>query len=226
MFQCGLGWFGFYDSIRSTGDRRCSGIWLQWIFRSGFCFDHAKGSISARTLFCRFKNCPDDNTLLDDCGSQLPEGESISFEVLPPHATPFDSLVPPHCAPTTLQLFFSDLIQCVSISPDGSDFSITGPTPVDIISASGNCKSGRTNVINIRLSAPLVAGGNYQLTLKAGNDGNTIINECGVETTGGGVIPFEIKDTVSASFDYSMNLGCNYDTLHLNYIPANGVDQW
>ena len=64
------------------------------------------------------------------------------------------------------------------------------------------------------------------MILKAGNDGNTIINECGVETTGGGKIPFEIKDTVSASFNYSMNLGCNYDTLHLNYLPANGVDQW
>ncbi len=169
----------------------------------------------------------DDNTLLDDCGSQLPVGESLSFEVVPPHITPFDSLLPLHCAPATLQLFFSDLIQCSSISPDGSDFSITGPTPVTIISASGNCNNtGKANVISIKLSSPIVAGGNYQVTLKAGIDGNTIINECGVETTGGGVIPFEIKDTVSASFNYSMNLGCNYDTLHLNYIPANGVDQW
>lgn len=169
----------------------------------------------------------DDNTLLDDCGNQLPVGESLSFEVLPPHITPFDSLAPPQCAPTTLQLVFSDLIQCSSISPDGSDFSITGPNPVNILSASGNCNSvGMANIITIKLSSPIVTGGNYQLNLKAGNDGNTIINACGVETTGGGMIPFEIKDTVSASFNYSTNLGCKYDTLHLNYFAANGVDQW
>ncbi len=169
----------------------------------------------------------DDNTLTDDCGNQLPVGESLSFEVLPPHATPFDSLSPPHCAPTTIQLVFSDMIQCSSISPDGSDFSITGPNPVGIVSAIGNCGGNETaSVINITLSSPIVAGGNYQVTLKTGNDGNTIVNECGVETTAGDAIPFVIKDTVSASFNYSMNLGCKYDTLHLNYVQANGVDQW
>ena len=168
----------------------------------------------------------DNNTLLDDCGNQLPVGESMSFEVLPPHATPFDSLAPPHCAPKTLQLVFSDPIQCSSISPDGSDFSISGPTQANILSSSGSCNAGLTNVININLSSPIVAGGNYQVTLKTGNDGNTIINECGVETSSGGVIPFELKDTVTASFNYSMNLGCKYDTLHLIYLPANGVNQW
>jgi gliding motility-associated-like protein len=169
----------------------------------------------------------DDNTLTDDCGNQLPVGESISFEVLPPHETPFDSLAPLHCAPSTLQLVFSDLIQCSSVAADGSDFSITGPTTVDIISASVNCQAGElSSVINIKLSSPIVAGGNYQVTLKSGTDGNTIINECGVETTAGGMIPFAIKDTVSASFIYSTNLGCKYDTLHMSYLPANGVDQW
>jgi gliding motility-associated-like protein len=173
------------------------------------------------------KTGTDDNTLLDDCGNQLPVGESISFEVLPPHPTPFDSLAPLHCAPTTMQLVFSDPIQCSSISPDGSDFTVTGPNPVNIISASGNCNSNEmASVINITLSSAIVAGGNYQVTLKAGNDGNTIINECGIETTAGAVIPFSIKDTVSASFNYSTNLGCNYDTLHLNYVAANGVNQW
>ena len=169
----------------------------------------------------------DNNTLTDDCGNQLAAGESLSFEMLPPHTTPFDSLALPSCAPTTLQLVFSDLIQCSSISTDGSDFTISGTTAVHIISASGECQNGGlTGVINIKLSSPIVDGGNYQLNLKTGNDGNAIINECGVETTAGGMIPFAIKDTVSASFDYSMNLGCNYDTLHLNYLPANGVDQW
>ena len=49
----------------------------------------------------------DDNTLLDDCGNQLPVGESISFEVLPPHTTPFDSLdATPLCTHNTSACFF------------------------------------------------------------------------------------------------------------------------
>ncbi|HEY2648354.1 MAG TPA: gliding motility-associated C-terminal domain-containing protein [Puia sp.] len=166
----------------------------------------------------------DDNTLTDDCGNQLPVGESLSFDVLPPHATPFDSLTPPHCAPSTLQLVFSDMIQCSSIAPDGSDFSISGPGSIGIISAS--CQGDMSGMVNIKLSSPIVVGGDYQVMLKTGTDGNTIINECGVETPGGGAISFAIKDTVSASFNYSTNLGCKYDTLHLGYVPANGVDQW
>jgi gliding motility-associated-like protein len=169
----------------------------------------------------------DDNTLTDDCGNQLPVGENISFNVEPPHTTPFDSLSPLQCAPTMLQLVFPDLIQCSSISSDGSDFSISGTSAVNIISARGDCvDGGLTSVINIRLSSPIVTGGNYQVTLKTGADGNTIINECDVETTAGGTISFGIKDTVTASFNYNLDLGCNYDTIHLNYLPANGVDQW
>jgi len=168
----------------------------------------------------------DDNTLTDDCGNQLPIGESISFTVLPPHVTPFDSLSPPTCAPTTLQLVFPDLIQCSSISPDGSDFSISGASAINITSARGDCANGLTNTISIRLSSPIVVGGNYQVTLKTGADGNTIINECGVETIAGGTITFGIKDTVSASFNYNLDLGCKYDTIHLSYLQTNGVDQW
>jgi gliding motility-associated-like protein len=169
----------------------------------------------------------DDNTLTDDCGNQLPVGENIPFTVSPPHTTAVDSLTAPTCAPTTLQLVFSDLIQCSSISPDGSDFTVSGGSAVNIISARGDClNGGLTSVINIILSSPVVAGGNYRVTLKTGSDGNTIINECGVETPAGGTISFAIKDTVSASFDYKLDLGCNYDTIHINYLPANGVDQW
>jgi gliding motility-associated-like protein len=169
----------------------------------------------------------DDNTLLDDCGNQLPVGEELPFTVVPPHTTPFDSLTRPTCAPTKLQLVFPDLIQCSSISSDGSDFIVSGTSAVNIISASGDCQGeGLTSVISIILSSPIVAGGSYQVTLKNGSDGNTIINECGVSTPTGGTVSFSIKDTVSASFNYNLNLGCNYDTIQLSYPLANGVNQW
>ncbi len=169
----------------------------------------------------------DENTLLDDCGRSVPVDESISFTVLPPHPTPMDSLTPPACAPKILHLVFSDPMQCSSIAPDGSDFNLSGSTNVGIIGASANCSDeGLTNVIDITLSDSIVTEGNYQVTLKAGNDGNTIINECGQATTAGAVVSFSTKDTVSAFFDYTIDYGCKFDTIELNYQPANGVNQW
>jgi len=179
------------------------------------------------TYFLKSKIGTDENTLLDDCGTLLSENESVSFTVVPPHATPMDSLTSPTCAPIVLQLVFSDPIQCSSIAPDGSDFAISGSSAIGITKAAGNCiGDGLTNMINVTLSSPIVNAGNYQITLKSGTDGNTIINECGLGTPGGATISFSIKDTVSAFFDYSIAYGCKFDTIGLKYQPANDVTQW
>ena len=172
------------------------------------------------------KTGTDGNTLLDDCGALLPEGENLDFVILPPHPTPMDSLTPPACAPNILQLVFSDPMLCNSIAPDGSDFTISGDAIVAISKAGGDCSTGQTGTVNIELSSPLVVGGNYRITLKAGTDGNTLINECGLETPAGSEISFSIKDTVTADFSYQVQYGCKFDTIQLNYAPVNGVNEW
>jgi gliding motility-associated-like protein len=168
----------------------------------------------------------DGNTLLDDCGTQVAVGENIAFMVLPPHPTPMDSLTPPACAPNSVQLVFPDLIQCSSIAPDGSDFVVSGSSAVGISKVAGICSNGLTHIINITFSNPIKLGGSYQVTLVNGSDGNTIINECGVETPANSAISFSLKDTVSAAFNYNINYGCKNDTLNLIYQPAIGVNQW
>jgi gliding motility-associated-like protein len=127
-----------------------------------------------------------------------------------------------------LQLVFSDPIQCNSIAPDGSDFAISGTSAVSISKASGHCvgDDGLTSVINITLNSPIFTAGNYQITLKPGTDGNTIINQCGQETPDGSTISFSTKDTVTAYFDYNITYGCKLDTIGLSYQPANDVNQW
>jgi gliding motility-associated-like protein len=122
----------------------------------------------------------------------------------------------------------SDPIQCSSIATDGSDFKITGNPVIGISKVTGNCINGLTQVITITFTSPLVNAGNYQITLVPGNDGNTIINECGIETPAGASISFSTKDTVSAAFNYILEYGCRYDTISLNYLSANGVNdsQW
>lgn len=172
------------------------------------------------------KNGSDGNTLLDDCGADVPVDESAAFTVLPPHVTPFDSLTAPSCAPNIVQLVFTDPIQCSSIASDGSDFQISGTPGVTISKVEGICTGGLATAINLTFNGPIVKGGNYTVSLVTGSDGNTLINDCGVEIPPGGQLSFVTKDTVSASFDYNILYGCKIDTISLNYQVANLVNYW
>ena len=168
----------------------------------------------------------DGNTLLDDCGAQVPVGESIAFTVPPPRPTALDSLTTPSCAPQELTLVFADPIQCTSIAANGSDFTISGMPGVSIIKATGICTGGVTRTILLELNAPIVTGGNFQVSLVTGSDGNTLINACGVETPPGASLLFSTRDTVSAAFSYNTALGCSADTINITYLQKNGVNAW
>ncbi len=172
------------------------------------------------------KNGSDQNTLLDNCDATIPVGSSLPLQILPLAPTPMDSLVTPNCAPQSLQLVFKKNILCSSVSKDGSDFIVTGPTAVNVISASTYCVAQATKTITVNFSEPIVNGGTYQIILKKGNDGNTLIDECAQETPAGSSINFTLKDTVSADFTYSINKGCRYDTVQFKNAGSNGINQW
>jgi len=169
----------------------------------------------------------DGTTLSDNCGTEIPEGDHVIADVLPQQPTPMDSLVPVACAPGLVQLVFKRNIRCNSIAPDGSDFIITGPNNVTIASASGVCNSdGVSPTININLSSPVVLKGSYQIALRTGTDGNTIIDECGQMTPAGATLNFTTADTVSADFDYQVFLGCQYDSIVFSQEGKNDINQW
>jgi len=171
-------------------------------------------------------NGSDGNTLLDNCGNQIPVGESQSFTMILPQPTPLDSIAPITCAPNQLRLVFKKYIQCSSIAADGSDFKITGTSPVAITSVTTNCSNGLTNIILVNLSAPIQTAGNFVLTLQPGNDGNTLFDECGL-TSPPSSIGFSTMDTVSAeAMQDPIFLGCINDTVAFSYPSQNGVNQW
>lgn len=172
------------------------------------------------------KNGSDNNTLLDNCDQGIPVGAQISYTVFPVQPTPMDSIKPIVCAPDMLQLVFRKKIQCSSIAANGSDFVVNGTTPITVTSASGTCTNGGTTLITVRLSAPILRAGNYQLRLVRGSDGNTLIDECSQETPVGSTLPFVTKDTVNADFTYQLKYGCRYDTLVASHDGRNQVDQW
>ncbi|MEP6597393.1 MAG: PKD domain-containing protein, partial [Ginsengibacter sp.] len=172
------------------------------------------------------KKGTDGNTLLDNCDRDIDSGSNLPLTIFPLQPTPMDSLTSVGCSPQTLQLVFKKNIRCNSVAANGSDFIVTGPTPVTVLSAQGNCINGVSDVINVTLSGPIVSQGNYQLTLMKGSDGNTIIDECGQETPVGSTLNFSTNDTVSAEFSYRINLGCKTDTIAFTHDGRNGVNQW
>ena len=173
------------------------------------------------------QNGSDGNTLLDNCDREIPVGTAINFVVYGRQPTPLDSIIPPACAPNVLQLHFDKNIQCNSVAANGSDFSVTGPYPVKITSANGDaCSNGGSKVIDLHLSSPVVKAGTYTIHLNTGSDGNTIIDECGEETPAGATINFNVKDTVSAAFSYTLIEGCRSDTINYFNNGGSSITNW
>ena len=173
------------------------------------------------------KTGTDGNNLLDYCNRGIPSGQSLPVTVYPLVETPMDSLGKIGCAPDVLTLVFKDPIQCNSIAADGSDFIIIGSAAVSISGAAGICDaSGFTNIIQVKLANPIEQKGAFNIQLKVGSDGNTILNECGKETTPGVALPFSTKDTVSALFTPTIHYGCVTDTIFYTHNGNNGVNTW
>lgn len=168
----------------------------------------------------------DGSTLIDNCGNYIPEGDRLSLEIIPLLPTPMDSLVPPECAAGELHLIFGKKINSQSVSADASDFIINGPVPVTIQNIRfNNDKDNLSPSVIIELAEPLVHGGIYSITLKPGNDGNTVIDECGLESDPA-VISFTIKDTVNADFTYALTRGCDKTSIQFQHDGRHDVNLW
>jgi gliding motility-associated-like protein len=182
------------------------------------------GAIPQGNYQISVKNGDDGNTLLDICGTPIPVGNSVPLMVpSPPAPVTLDSMAPPGCAPIVLNLVFDKGILCSSVAPDGSDFSVTGPSSVTVSGASCNGDSSRT--VTVQLSGPLSQGGTYQLQLKVGSDGNTLIDEC-LQTIAPATISFTVADTVYAQIQDVVTLGCKYDSIAYSNAGGNGINQW
>jgi len=149
------------------------------------------------------RNGTDANTLLDLCDNGVPVGESIPFTILSPMPVPMDSLNGNRCSLDSLVLVFPEVIQCNSVAPDGSDFFITGTYPVNISNASPvNCVNGLTRQIIVRFTSTVILPGNFQIVLRVGSDGNTILSQCDTPSVAGSAIPFVVLPKPVASFDF------------------------
>ncbi len=171
----------------------------------------------------------DGNTISDYCDRFITEGENVPFVIPPVQIPHMDSIVQPGCMPVELQLLFKKSIKCSTISPNGSQFVVTGAAPVNVVSARGACSTGVNGIANsitLKLSAPISVKGNFQVKLTTGNDGNQLGDECGLTIAMGETLNFVTKDTVNADFSYVLRLGCKQDTIDFSHPGGNEVDTW
>ncbi len=171
----------------------------------------------------------DLNTILDICGNGIAVGDSIDLAVSAQQPVPMDSIQVEKCSPQEITLQFSDYLRCNSIAANGSDFTVTGPSAVQVVGASGICNgAGLTKTIKITLAAPIRTGGNYVLHLQNGTDANTLLNDCVQATAAGSTLPFVVRNAVSATFTYSVgyNSCVSADTVRFVHAGGTGINQW
>ena len=170
-------------------------------------------------------NGSDLNTLLDICGNAIPQGETITFTYFKPPPIQADSIGKVACTPDSIRLYYPKKIQCSSITASGADFAVSGPTPVTVISASGNCRNDFSDYILIKFASPIYTKGTYSLTVQPGIDGSPVFDICGQPILPQ-VLTFTTADTVSAVHSFSSKYGCQRDTLTFTHDGAHDVNSW
>jgi gliding motility-associated-like protein len=178
------------------------------------------------TYQLQIKNGADGNTLTGVCNRSVTAGDFTTFTIPDVPPVIIDSIVPVTCSPSSLRLILDAPIRCSSIAANGSDFMVTGPSPVTIASAAGTCDAnGLTSSIDIQLASPIVAGGNYQLQLNTGSDGNTLLSEC-YRQSPAATLGFVASDTVSAIFQHQIQYDCTTDVITFSHDGQHNVTQW
>jgi gliding motility-associated-like protein len=172
------------------------------------------------------KKGSDGNTLLDLCNAEMPTNENISFTIRPSQPAALDKIASVSCKAQQLELTFNNTVLCNSIAADGSDFIVTGSPAITITGATTSCTNNKTKTVIVKLSSPVYTTGNYTIAIKKGSDGNTIINECNLETITGDNLSFSTKDTVSARFNYTIKNTCKSDSVFLSHTGTNQVTSW
>jgi len=171
-------------------------------------------------------NGSDGNTLKDNCDRTIPVNEQTPFKYTPPQPIKADSIGRMKCAPDSIVVYYPKKIKCSTIPANGSDFIVTGPTTVNVVSAGGqNCQNDLTDAIVIKFATPIFTKGTYNLLISPGLGGNPIYDLCGQPILPQ-ILSFATVDTVNADFTFTNNMGCRQDTLRFSHNGAHDVNFW
>jgi gliding motility-associated-like protein len=136
------------------------------------------------------------------------------------------------CDATQITIGLNKKMKCSSLDANGSDFIIS-PSISTIIGASSiDCNNGfDMDSITLTLNNQLPPG-NYTITIKNGNDANTLLDICGRNIIPGKNIPLIVPVLQPTPMDSLTKIGCAPQSLQLvfkknikcNSIAADGSD--
>ena len=169
--------------------------------------------------------------LLVSCFSAAQSDYDLSFAgstaVISNPASPHVQSAFVGCNSKMITIVMNKKMRCYSLTSDGSDFSINSGT-VNITGATGITCSDQFDFdsLQLTLSDSLVPG-NYNLTVKTGNDGKILWDDCLNEIAEGEKISFTVLpyNRLSADFTYRIGYGCRSDTIFFNYDQVNNSNQ-
>ncbi|GAA4321220.1 gliding motility-associated C-terminal domain-containing protein [Flaviaesturariibacter amylovorans] len=135
------------------------------------------------------------------------------------------------CAGDQLRVKLNKKMKCSSLTGSGSEFVLAGGGA--IVSATGiGCSNGfDTDSILLQLAAPLAAG-NYTLQVRAGTDGNTLLDYCDQSLATTESLPITITPRVPTRMDSIAPVACAPRELRLVFkrlmscvsVAPNGSD--
>jgi gliding motility-associated-like protein len=137
------------------------------------------------------------------------------------------------CDGQQVRLKLAKRMRCNTLAANGSDFVVTGSSPVTVTGAvSPQCQQGfDTDSVIINLSAPLPAG-NYFIKVKNGTDGNSLLDFCDKPIPVTDSVPFNFTPATFTPMDSLAKVTCAPQQLKLVFrraiqcstIAADGSD--
>jgi gliding motility-associated-like protein len=171
----------------------------------------------------------DGNTLADTCFAFIAGGYTKSFVTTQSPSPVFDSVQFADCNPSQIKVFYNHPINCGTVTVSGSEFFITGPSPVNIVSVSGDpatCSTSYSSWFILQLAQPINTFGAYVLHNRIGVDGNGMIDTCSAAQNITETISFNVSVKPTAVFSSQVRWGCASDTIALSHPGGDGIDSW
>jgi len=159
----------------------------------------------------------DGNTLLDLCGNALIAPDTLHFVVDPANNPAMIRLDTPACAQAKVVL--SHRIKNSTVAGNGSDFKISGPSPVTVVKAiplAAN-SSPYADTIELFFNGSIQVPGNYTLSVVTGTDGNKVVDTCGFSVIN--TINWSVSDKGYVSAMATPNVLCQPGYINLSGTP-------
>jgi gliding motility-associated-like protein len=121
------------------------------------------------------------------------------------------------CDGRTITVKLNKKVRCNSITPTGSDFTISPAVATVVSATTDSCAFGFDfDEITLTLSAPL-SNGNYQLVAALGSDGNTLLDFCDRRIPTGESVPFVYAAPAPIRADSVGRPACASDSIKIFY---------